>query len=277
MISDMDKLTKLLGGGENLAASRKANLDPTTMMSSTLFHLSHHGGGKDGDKAVMVQFREMLAAIVPRKSDSEQERTTTATKLGSVFDEVSGNQNRPVRVGFISTLLTDHSIGRIMTPLVSRLCDIAKLTGAIEIYIIGSGYPEYTSESTDTVIRYLGDLIDGAHNFPEDKSVESLQTFVDGLDLDVAIYTDVGMDVVTFFMPQFVRAADVTISWWGHPVTTGLTDEIDYWFGLDTVEKEDAGFAQYSEQVGERSELLIRLVTVAGGDVGGEESTLQER
>ena len=234
MVADMNDVAALLSSEENLSASASANLDPTTMLSATLFHLSHQGGGGDGDKNVMLQFREMLAKIVPplpepqRKSKRKRKR------------EREQGGNRPIRVGFISTLLTDHSIGRIMTPLISRLCEIGRATGEMEVYIIGSDYDE---DSSDTVVRFLGPRIHGAYSFPADRSLTSLSSFVEEIDLDVAIYTDIGMDVVTFFMPQFIRAADVVIGWWGHPTTTGLEGEVDYWFGLDSVEAEDAGSA----------------------------------
>jgi hypothetical protein len=36
--------------------------------------------------------------------------------------------------------------------------------------------------------------------------------------------------------------------WWGHPVTSGIIDHIDYFFGLDS-EIYDSGMTQYTEQL----------------------------
>jgi hypothetical protein len=61
----------------------------------------------------------------------------------------------------------------------------------------------------------------------------------------VAIFTEIGMDSVAYFLAHS-RVAPIQLAWWGHPDTSGM-DSIDYFLSLDSEVKE--GGDHYSEQM----------------------------
>jgi len=63
-------------------------------------------------------------------------------------------------------------------------------------------------------------------------------------DLDLLLYTDIGLEPLSYFL-AFARLAPVQLVTWGHPVTTGL-DSLDGYLSADAFEPED-GEAHYSE------------------------------
>jgi hypothetical protein len=62
--------------------------------------------------------------------------------------------------------------------------------------------------------------------------------FLAGQQLDVLIFTDVGMEISTYIW-GFARMAPVQAVFWGHPVTTGLPN-MDYFITSDLFEPPDA-------------------------------------
>ncbi len=52
------------------------------------------------------------------------------------------------------------------------------------------------------------------------------------------------------FLSLFISFFNVyyQAAWWGHPITTGISDTIDYFISLDT-EVTSAGDSHYSEQL----------------------------
>jgi len=269
MERDMDML------GKRLLSEDGANVDPNDidavdLMSATLFHLSHQGGGGDADKRLMEVFRQMFHRIKPSGwGDPVNDRDTFSDIKTDVVEEKQSRPEKKILIGFISTLLTDHSIGRIMTPLISRLAEIARSTDSVEIVLITPQHPEgsnpsspigeeptlleLTSASSDPVIRHLGSLVHSSVRLPHDRTIATQQAFFDSLDLSISVFTDVGMAPETFFLPQYVRTAKKVVAWWGHPSTTGISGNlgnvhVDYWFGLD-IESPEAALTQYSEQL----------------------------
>ena len=72
---------------EKITRKFRAKVDPTKLLASTLFHLSHMGGGDDGDKAVMVEFRRLIGSVMrlgeeePPPPKSQNNRIQTSLPL----------------------------------------------------------------------------------------------------------------------------------------------------------------------------------------------------
>jgi protein O-GlcNAc transferase len=64
---------------------------------------------------------------------------------------------------------------------------------------------------------------------------------------DVLIYTDIGMDPLSYYL-GFHRLAPVQCVTWGHPVTTGIPT-MDYFISSRLFEPEDNAQEHYSEQL----------------------------
>lgn len=132
---------------------------------------------------------------------------------------------RPLRVGFVSRYFYNHSV---LFCYGNLLCDLA-------------ADPEF-----DVRCFHLGDKLDarsqwlkeqiqgfvhlGGHTAPEKVILEQ--------ELDILIYTDIGMDAPTYALAMH-RLAPIQAVLSGHPVTSGLPNQ-DYYFSSSLAEPENA-------------------------------------
>lgn len=147
-----------------------------------------------------------------------------------------------VKVGFVSTHLRDHTIGRLNAGLIRGLD-----RGRFEVTVVRRH-------------RQDGDLagrIDASADrvlvVPEPGSLESTREAVAALELDVLFYPDVGMEPWTYLL-GFARLAPVQCVTWGHPMTTGLP-AMDYFVSSERLELPGAE--------GHYTERLVRLPELA--------------
>lgn len=73
------------------------------------------------------------------------------------------------------------------------------------------------------------------------------QAFLAGLELDILVYLDIGMEPLSYFL-AFSRLAHVQCVLGGHPVTTGISN-MDYFVSNNMMEPVDAE-NHYSEKLG---------------------------
>ncbi|MDL2267924.1 tetratricopeptide repeat protein [Desulfovibrio sp. OttesenSCG-928-G15] len=137
-----------------------------------------------------------------------------------------------MRVGFISRHFTNHTIMSYFYRLLYSLCPRFG-----QSYIL-----EFPQEDN----QFRRDLAGRATLVSLPVNLDAAKSVVRELDLDLLVYTDLGMDPLTWCL-AFSRLAKVQCALYGHPVTTGLA-HIDYFLSPAVMEPIGAK-AHYSEQL----------------------------
>jgi hypothetical protein len=95
-----------------------------------------------------------------------------------------------------------------------------------------------------------------------DSDQKSALSRLANLQLDAAVFCDIGMDPATYFL-AFNRFSKVQIVFWGHPFTSGIRDSIDYYilpFGAEEpIPGDSAGLTDSPERYVEQ---LVRFETL---------------
>jgi protein O-GlcNAc transferase len=125
------------------------------------------------------------------------------------------------RIGFVSAYFHDHTIGRLNLGRVQRL-DRTRF----EVVVLSAG------AHRDPVAAAFEQAADAYVRLPRDPA--SARRLVAEQDLDLLLFTDVGMDALTYTL-AFSRMAPVQCATWGHPVTTG-SPAIDYFVSSELLE-----------------------------------------
>ena len=135
------------------------------------------------------------------------------------------NSGGRYRIGLVSRYFRNHTIGRLNLGLVRELP-----RDLFEVTVISVGrYDEALSLS----FRRNAD-----HFIELPLNIAELRERVAGLGLDLLLFTDVGMDTLTYTL-AFSRLAPVQCATWGHPVTTG-SPAIDYFISSELLEVKEA-------------------------------------
>lgn len=183
-------LDELLGAGLRLD-------DPLRQVGATPFHLAYHGRN---DRPIMEALAKLYRAACP--------------SLSFVAPHCEKKPDgRPIRIGFISAFLTEHTIARLNEGLIANLP-----RDKFEVLVF------------DRLPRDLA----------------AARTILAEAALDILYYTDIGMEPLTYFL-AFARLAPVQCVAWGHPVTTGIST-IDYFISSRLIEPDGAASA-YSERL----------------------------
>lgn len=154
--------------------------------------------------------------------------------------ERTASQGRKIRIGFISSFLRDHTIGELNRGIIANLS-----RELFEVSVFSIGY--YQDPITDCIAL----CADHYHALPN-RDLHALEGFIAQQHIDVLLYTDIGMEPVSYFL-AFSRLAPVQCVTWGHPVTTGI-DTIDYFISSEHQETPDSD-RFYSEK-------LVRLSAI---------------
>jgi len=149
---------------------------------------------------------------------------------------VSGQRKRearPLRVGFLSTHLRDHTVGRLFYGWIRD-----RNPAAYECYC-------YLLEAApDAMTEMFRRSSDHFRQLPPDVEAACRQVFDD--DLDILVYLDIGMSRKTSVLAA-LRLAPVQCVTWGHSVTSGLPT-IDYYLSSQLMEPPNAQ-RHYSERL----------------------------
>jgi predicted O-linked N-acetylglucosamine transferase (SPINDLY family) len=137
------------------------------------------------------------------------------------------------RIGFISAHFHDHTIGRLNLGRVQRLD-----RDRFEVVVLSAGRPD------DPVATAFEQAADVYVRLPGDPA--AARKLVAEQDLDLLLFTDVGMDPLTSTL-AFSRMAPVQCATWGHPVTTG-SPAIDHFISSELLEVPGA-HAHYTERL----------------------------
>jgi len=193
--------------------------DPIAETLGPPFYLAYHGRND-------VHLQTKIAALYARAVPS----------LAFTAPHCRGprrNPGSPIRVGLISRFFHNHSIGDHYAGLVRS-------------------FPR--RQSRYTVFRFPGANDAVSHGIEEaadevvllSPRIAEAREQIAGQELDVLLYTDIGMDPWTYFL-AFARLARVQCVTLGHPVTTGIPT-IDYFLSCDRLEPADAD-GHYTERL----------------------------
>ncbi len=140
----------------------------------------------------------------------------------------------PIRIGFISSYLRNHSIGRITRGQIAMLSRDRFRVHALFVAPLVD----------DEISRFIRERADETVLLPP--TLQAARERIAALELDILFYQDIGMDPFTYFL-AFARLAPVQCVFFGHPDTTGIPN-MDWWVSSDGFEPEDAR-GHYSEKL----------------------------
>lgn len=144
------------------------------------------------------------------------------------------SQGRKIRVGFVSSFLRDHTIGELNRGIIANL---SRELFEVSVFSIGN--------YQDPIAASIAQCADRYHALPN-RDLRALEDFIAQQQMDVLLYTDIGMEPVSYFL-AFSRLAPVQCVTWGHPVTTGI-DTVDYFISSEHQETPDSE-NYYSEKL----------------------------
>jgi predicted O-linked N-acetylglucosamine transferase (SPINDLY family) len=199
-------------------------IDTSSTLVPTNFFAAYQG---ENDRAL----HENLGRIYRGPDLSDVARAAR----GSTSPGTSGR----ARIGFLSAYFRDHTIGRLNLGRIQRL-DRERF----EVVVLSA------SAARDSVAVQFEEAADRFVRLPREVAAARAAIAEEGLD--VLVFTDVGMDALSYTL-AFSRMAPVQCATWGHPVTTGST-HIDYFISSELLEIDSAD-DQYTEE-------LIRLSTL---------------
>ena len=203
--------------------------DPITAVGGANFYRVYHGLD---DRPIAERIAEFHRRCCPRLS-----WIAPHCRRGS--HGVSGV--RP-RLGICSKYLNRHTVGLLFGGVIERLAAM----GAFEVVIIRPpGRRDDVSRRIDAAADHVIDL---------PGPLAQAQEAIADARLDVLLYTDIGMEPITYFL-AFSRLAPAQFVTWGHPVTTGLSS-LDGYLSTDLFEPED-GEAHYTEGLRRLENILM--------------------
>ena len=185
--------------------------DPFSEVGVTTFALSYQNYL---NRTLMEKVARMYRAICPAL-------TYTAERLGKIGQ---GN-DLPVRIGFVSRFFQNHSVGRCFH-------GIPRFHGRDDIEITVF---TFTTEA-DPLWRQIEKDVDKTVVLPA--HFGSARNQIASEEIDILVYTDIGMDPLTYFL-TFCRLAPLQCVLSGHPDSVGV-DTIDAYISCDMQEPPDA-------------------------------------
>lgn len=199
---------------ELLEAGDLALQQPEVEVGLTPFRLAYHGEDN-------LPLLRKLAALIRKAYPVPRDPPPGTRHAGRL------------RVGFVSTYFSRHSVGRVVLPLVQRL-DRKRF----EVIVFS------ISPSQDEITAAYRRSADGYLELPG--SVAGAAAAIREAAPDALVFTDIGMHPITYFL-AFWRLAPVQCVLSGHSDTTGI-DTIDVFVSGDEFEAADAQ-SNYSERL----------------------------
>ena len=166
--------------------------DPVAEIGHGNFYLAYHG--RD-DRPLQEAIAGFYRAACP-----------------SLSEDLARKPARPdgrIAIGFASTLLRTHTIGRLNRGLIERL-DRRRF----HLTLIAPDHGD------DALAASLERSVDRILRLPP-RLADARRAIAD-LRLDILYFPDIGMEPMTYFL-AFARLAPVQTMTWGHPDTTGLS------------------------------------------------------
>jgi predicted O-linked N-acetylglucosamine transferase (SPINDLY family) len=200
--------------------------DPVAEIGHGNFYLAYHG--RD-DRALQEAIGRFYRSACPDLSE-----------------DLARPPIRPdgrIAIGFVSTLLRTHTIGRLNRGLIETL-DRRRF----HVTLIAPDHGE------DPLAAALARSADRVLRLPA-RLAEARRAIAD-LRLDLLYFPDIGMEPMTYFL-AYARLASVQVMSWGHPDTTGL-GTVDWMLSADCMEPV-GGEAHYVERLARLPGPTIRM------------------
>jgi protein O-GlcNAc transferase len=135
---------------------------------------------------------------------------------------------RKIRIGFVSALLREHTVGRYFMRWIT---DLDRNRFDVWLYSLAAG--------VDAITASIAGRADHVRTFVGGEATPStIAPLIRSDQLDILVYPELGMDQVTFALGA-MRLAPRQYAAWGHPVTTGHAT-IDAFISCSAMEPDDA-------------------------------------
>lgn len=161
-------------------------------------------------------------------------------ELYQIRNNLSWNPQEPtierdgrIRIGFISSLFYNHTIGLLMKGIIQNF-------DRNNFHVITISPTKHMDQMAKDIRNHSDEYVFLGVDLQQASEV------LKSLELDVLFYADIGMDPFIFSLAT-TRHAPIQCVTWGHPITTGLKT-IDYFLSSELIEPEDAD-EHYSEQL----------------------------
>ena len=223
MLATNDEILEFRAGFERrldaLLDTRFSFRDPFAALAKTNFYLAYQG---HDDRTLQEKTARFYARACPSLNYVSPEPGVAGVP-----------RRRPIRVGFVSMHLRDHTIGKLFRGLIANLDSAAFEAQVFTPALAG-----------DPVLEYFGR--NGVRVLSLPTTLEASRTLIAEQRLDILVFPDIGMDPFTYFL-AFARLAPVQLASWGHPVTTGIPT-IDGFVSHEICESGDTA-GQYTERL----------------------------
>ncbi len=208
---------------DELLHARPTLEDPLRQVGLAAFYLPYQGYD---DRALQAKLAQLYAAACPSLRFTAPHAAARA----------AWRPERRLRVGFVSKYLRDHTIGKLNRGFIHALDRIRFHVTALAL-----------AAPADPLAREIAAAADRHVVLPAD--LAAARRTVADQELDILVFTDIGMEPFTYFL-AFSRLAPVQCAAWGHPVTSGL-ESVDYF--LSNPHMDPSGSERHY------SERLVRL------------------
>jgi protein O-GlcNAc transferase len=178
--------------------AKKLNIKKPEDIYYLNFYSAYHG---KNEAKVNSKMMSIISGIEPRLLFEAAHTTETPKK-----------KNR-IKIGFLSTYLRHHTIGRLFSSLLMKLSD-----EYFEKILITTR--EDCDDLTLELIQHCSDFL------YINRDVYLSQIQIQKQELDILFYPEIGMDGFVHML-SLSRLAHIQIVTWGHPITTG-SPNIDF-------------------------------------------------
>ena len=173
--------------------------------------------------------REMMANVYRRYLPSLENNgaPTSVPTSAPTSAPTSKVERAPLRVGFFSEYLYEHSSTKLIFQVILQLA--TRKNNNIEVYIIVP-----SSMKRDSMTLALFDAVGGVEHgrvvfVPGITSLPTTRQLIQDLHLDVLVFAEIGMGMCSYFLGFAARTlARRSIQFWGHGVTSGIQKGVDY-------------------------------------------------
>lgn len=167
--------------------------DPLRSVGITCFFLAYHGFP---DTLLQKRIADLYGNEI--------------TELPVGYQRQGGKK---LKIGFVSANLSNHTIGKLNLGYIKQL---NRSDFSIAVFSVGS--------HKDRTANAIRQAVEEYHVLPN--NLEIIKRTILESGLDILLFTDIGMEPVTYFL-AFNRLAPIQCVTWGHPITTGIRN-IDY-------------------------------------------------
>ncbi len=215
---------RISSGLDALTARPLSIPDPLRQLPYLDFYLTYHG--RDD-----LSIKRKLATVLRRACPSLAFTAPHCTP--------DWRPARRPRVGFVSSHLRDHTIGRLNAALVTGLQGFTGQQGLagpsgfdVTVFFIGG--------PADAFARRIAAGASRAVSLPRDLAAARAE--IAAARIDLLYFTDVGMDPMSGLL-ALSRLAPVQAVTWGHPTTTG-SPEVDWFVAGERLVTDAEGFSE---------------------------------